>query len=501
MILCWENRMKKALFSLFLIMLTSTVYGADEKAEKRKLTSSMKEVYTVLPKDVDSVTDMFKEGVFYGRLRFNSFAFQWNDELEINGKSLRKDHAIGAVGGSVIYKSAYLNGFAFTAGLYTTQAFGTLDESEAYLYKAGKGLLSRYDLLNEGKQNITSFAQAYLEYRNKNLSLKAGHIIFESFLTASNDTKMIPNTFEGATLSSSYLPGTIVKMAYLTRQKLRDHSKFHNVLARADLPVDELFYIYSESDDPGMHLGLTESKLNERGINDRLIIIDGKNNSIENLIVRMNYTAVPELISSAMIQADYKFDVANIFVIPALRYMQQFDDGAGKIGGANLKTMTEGYSDPDSLNSWLFGARIDVRQDAWKLRFGYTKIADKGDLIAPWRGFPTGGFTRAMAQYNWYANTKTYMIRADYDFGKAGVLPKLKAFMRYAIQDFDDAKPGVLYADSNVFTLDLLKEIESIPNLYLKFRMGHVFGDAQTGNIKKLDPSYDEARFEINYLF
>ena len=493
--------MKQVVLGLLLMMLMNTLYATDEKPEKRKLKSNMNEVYIVTPENVDNLSDMFKQGLFYGRLRFNSFAFQWKDELEINGKSLRKDHAVGGLGGSVIYKSAYLNGFAFTAGLYTTQAFGTLDDNEAYLYKGGKGLLSRYDLINEGKQNMTSFAQAYLEYRNKNLSLKAGRMIFESFLTASNDTKMIPNTFEGATLSSSYLPGTIVKMAYLTQQKLRDHSTFHNVLARADLPDDDLFYIYSESDDPGMHLGLTESKLNERGISDRLIIIDGKNNSIENLIIRMNYTAVPELISSAMIQADYKFDVGNMFVIPALRYMQQFDEGAGKIGGANLKTITEGYSDLDSLDSWLFGARVDVRQDAWKLRFGYTKIADKGDLIAPWRGFPTGGFTRAMAQYNWYANTKTYMVRADYDFDKAGSVPKLKAFIRYAIQDFDDTKPGVIFADSNVFTLDVLKEIESIPNLYLKFRMGHIFGDAQTGEIKKLDPSYDEARFEINYLF
>jgi len=495
--------MKKAVLGLFLIMLTSTVYGMNENPEKRKLKSSMKEVYSVLPQDVDNITDMFKEGYFYGRLRFNNFGFQWNDELEIKGKTLRKDHAIGALGGSVIYKSAYLNGFAFTAGLYATQAFGALDDNEAYLYKSGKGVLSRYDLLNEGKENIISLAQAYLEYRNKNISLKVGRLMFESFLTASNDTKMIPNTFEGATLGSTYSPHTVVKMAYLTQQKLRDHSEFHHILARGDVTADDHFNSYSENDDAGMHLGLTESKLNERGIKDRLIIIEGKNNSIEHLIVRMNYTAVPDLVSSAMVQADYKFGFGDLSVIPALRYMQQFDNGAGKIGGANLKTIIEGYTDPDSLDSWLFGARIDLIQDAWKLRFGYTKIADKGDIVAPWRGFPTGGFTRAMSQYNWYANTETYMVRADYDFDKAGFVPGLKAFMRYAIQDFDDAKPGVLYADSDVLTLDVLKEIESIPNLYLKFRMGHIVGDPliKNGQIKKLDPSYDEARFEINYLF
>ena len=151
-------------------------------------------------------------------------------------------------------------------------------------------------------------------------------------------------------------------------------------------------------------------------------------------------------------------------------------------------------------------ARVDIANHVWKLRFGYTEIADKGDLIAPWRGFPTGGFSRAMAQYNWYANTKSYMVRADFDFDTAGLIPGVEAFMRYAVQDFDDKKIGT-QADSNVVTLDVLKEFTAYPGLYMKFRMGHVVGDNNTvvsfnGEQKtKLDPSYTEARFEINYLF
>ncbi len=499
--------MKKIKIVWIFLALIGMLHSAEDTQnnilQKRTIKSNMTEMYNVVPQEVDNLSDLFTEGVFYGRLRFNSFGFQWKDELEIEGKIVRKDHAIAAIGGSALYKSAYLNGFAFTAGLYTTQAHGSLDDSEAYLYKPGKDVLSRYDLLTEGTQNITSLAQVYLEYKYKDTSIKAGRQIFESFLTASNDTKMIPNTFEGVTLDTKALQDTHLKVAYLTKQKLRDHSEFHHILSRGDVTADDPSNIYSENDDTGMHLGLTESRLATANIDDRLLILDVSNKSIENLILRMNYTALPDLVSSSMIQADYKFGIGDLSIIPALRYMQQFDDGAGKIGGANLKTITKGYSDPESLDSWLFGARIDMKQDAWKLRFGYTKIADEGDIVAPWRGFPTGGFTRAMAQYNWYANTKTYMIRADYDFDKAGLVPKLKAFMRYAIQNFDDAKPGVKYADNDVFTLDILKEIQSVPNLYLKFRMAHVFGDplVENGQIKKLDPSYDEVRFEINYLF
>jgi len=501
--------MKQIVWGLVLSVLFNALYADEvkESPEKRAILSSMKESYYLLPQEVDTLNDLFTEGLFYGRVRFNSFGFQWAEELNTaEGIPLRKNHSIAAIGGSLIYKSAYLHGFGFTLAGYTTQSRGSLSSDEAYLYKGGKGLLNRYDYITEGKQGISVFAQAYLEFHKKKSYIKAGRMIFESFLTASNDTKMIPNTFEGVTLESTDIPGTLFKAAYLNKQKLRDHTSFHSVLARANAVEGDLYRVYTANDDSAMHAGLTQSKLDALGINDRLMIFDIRNHSIENLAIRANYTAVPELVSSAMVQADYEMNLLDLDITPSIRYMKQFDNGAGAIGGANLKTLTDGYSDPDSLDSWLLGAKLDVSNHVWKLRLGYTQIADKGDLIAPWRGFPTGGFTRAMGQYNWYANTKSYMIRADYDFNTAGLIPGVEAFVRYAVQDFDDHKIGV-QADSNVMTLDILKEFTAYPGLYMKFRMAHVVGDDNTvvfvnGEEKiKLDPSYDEARFEINYLF
>ncbi len=500
--------MKQVVWGVVFLLLSHTLYAneTDEDPKKRALQSNMKESYFILPEEVDTLNEMFSEGIFYSRLRFNSFGFQWGEELSVDGRSLRKDHAVAAIGGSLIYKSAYLKGFGFTLGGYITQAGGTLPSNEAFLYKGGKDLLSRYDYLTQGRQGIAVFAQAYLEYHQEKTYVKAGRMIFESFLTASNDTKMIPNTFEGVTLESTDLPDTLFKAAYLTKEKLRDHSEFHDVLAIADFVSDDPFFKFTENDDSAAHFGLVKSKLDALGIDDRLIIFDVRNHSIENLILRANYTAVPELVSSAMIEADYEMNLLDFDVIPAVRYMQQFDKGAGAIGGANLKTLTTGYSDPDSLDSWLIGAKLDVAKDAWKVRLGYTQVADKGDIVAPWRGFPTGGFTRAMGQYNWYANTKSYMFRADVDLDAAGLVPGVQTFMRYVIQDFDDNKPGV-QADSNVLTLDILKEFTAYPGLYMKLRLAHVKGNNDTETevngtpILKLDPSYDEARFEINYLF
>ena len=482
--------------------LVTTVYTEiDDNGEdflKHSLTCSMLHLHNDEPEIADNLWGMLLGGVYYGRLRFNSFGYKWRNELQKDGVKLRENHVIGALGGSFIYRSSYLNGFGIGAGVYGTSAVGSLDDSEAYLYKSGKDAFSRHGYLTDGSKSLYTFAQAYLEYRNDDLSIKAGRQIFESFLTKSNDTKMIPNTFEGLTLYNHDILGTSFKMAYLTRQKLRDHSDFHHLLAAGDLDGDP-YAIYSENDDAAMHFGLQKSELKARGINDRLIVAEGKNISIENLSLLMNYTAVPELVSSAMIQANYRLKLYDWSVIPALRYMQQFDDGAGEIGGANLKTLTQGYSDPDSLDTALYGARVDVVQDEFKLRFGYTKIADKGDIIAPWRGFPTAGFTRAMAQYNWYANTESYMVQLDYEFEE---ISEFKVISRFTVQDFDDDKVGV-QADSNVFTIDFLKGLGH-SSVYLKSRFAHAVGDDDTiasNGLTKLDPSYNELRLEINYLF
>ena len=481
-----------------LIALLSAVYGT-ENSQTHSLKCNMTHLYDEVPGEVETISDMFSQGIFYKRLRFNSFGFRWDEEIEANnGTKIRENHAIAAIGGSLIYKSAYLHGFGLGAGFYTTSAAGTLDDSEAYLYKAGKGTMSRYDFRTDGTVSINSLAQAYLEYKNQDISVKAGRQIFESFLTKSNDTKMIPNTFEGYTLHGGSILDTSFKLAYLTKQKLRDHSDFHHVLAAGDDDNDP-YAIYSENDDSAMHFGLKLSELQAKGIDDNLIVLEAKNNSVENLTLRMNYTAVPDLISSAMIQADYRFYLGGWSIIPGLRYMQQFDDGAGEIGGANLKTETDGYTDPDSLDSKLYGARVDIVEDAFKLRFGYTKVADEGDIVAPWRGFPTAGFTRSMAQYNWNANTKSYMVQLDYEFD---TFSEFKIISRFVIQDFDDEKSGV-QADSKVFTVDLFKGIGESP-LYLKTRFAHVMGDDNTFDINnelKKDPSYNELRLEINYLF
>ena len=431
---------------------------------KHNVRCNMQHNFYELPEEVTNIEDMFSQGVYYGRVRFNSFGYKWGEELNLpDGRALRKDHAIAAVGGSLLYKTGSLHGFSLFAGVYGSQAAGTLKDNSGYLYKAGKGALNREDLL-DGKSSILSFAEGYIEYKYKDTFLKAGRQIFESYLTRSNDTKMIPNTFEGFTLHSNAVKNTTLSLAYFGKQKLRDHSDFHHVLAFG-YDGDDISSAFSQNDDSAMHIGLLLSKLEAKGIEDRLLVAEVKHTDIANLILTANH-------------------------------------GAGAIGGANLKTLTTGYNNPESLDTEMYAARIDVVQDAFKLRFGMTHIADKGDILAPWRGFPTSGFTRAMAQYNWYANTKSYMVQLDYET-EFYFVEDVKIISRFVVQDFDDSKEGV-QADSNVFTFDIAKRFDEL-HMIFKTRYAHVIGESGDvvfeDGFSKLNPSYDEIRFEINYLF
>jgi hypothetical protein len=138
---------------------------------------------------------------------------------------------------------------------------------------------------------------------------------------------------------------------------------------------------------------------------------------------------------------------------------------------------------------------------------GYSAVADDADIIAPWRGFPTGGYTRSMAQVNWIANTKTWMVKADYDLDKAGLVPGLKASVDYADMNFDEKKNVALasdLSDRTILHVDLIQEFKALPNTEFKFRFATINADPskKTSSTLATDyESYNEYRFEVNYLF
>lgn len=501
----------------FAFFLVGSLAMADET--KRVLRNDMTEVYPILPEESASLSDVFRKGMYYGRLRMNYFYWDYEEGMLYDPTGF-------ALGGSLIYKTAPYAGLSLTAGFYTAQNLGLLDMEDALFGRSGKGTFSRYDRLSDGDWGMSVLAQAYLQYNIQETEIKVGWQIFEGFLARSNDTKMIPNTFEGVTLVSNDLPGTTVSVAFFTAQKLRDHTRYHDVITYND-GKDRTITIgtrtlnlsnWNNQDDSASHRGLSYMNLISAGkdVDNSLVVVGVMNRSIDNMKLDLWYTGVPDLFYSLMGEANYEIPLAGDWSLTSgLRYMRQFDEGAGDVGGAALTGtlvdgtgLPRGYNDPNSVDGELYAARLVLRKGGGSLLAGYSRISDDADFIAPWRGFPTGGYTRDMTQYNWLADTKSWMIQAFYDFGKAGIIRGLKACIDYAYMDYDDEKErldGHLLTDRSSIHADMWYLLPFFPDLEAKVRFGIVNADHRTNATMRAlfgqDPSYYEFRFELNYLF
>ena len=485
---------------LALLMLNLAVADSVDKDKPKRITKgNMSIKYNILPKKVDSLSKIFSGGIFYGRLRSNSFYWDWENETwNDETKKGQLDNKNMGMGGSIIYKTGVFNGLSATMSYYgsVNPSFFRMDKDEVAGSKAGKDTFSRYNVKNDNQYGIYAFGENYLQYQNNMFNVILGRQFFESVFTASNDTKMIPNTFDGIAVNAKIAKKTQVRFAFFDNQKLRDHDETHDVITFKDSNGDS----WGNNDDAATHKGLTYEKFVNAGedVDHDLIIADFQTKYIDNLKLNFSFLQVPGVVKDVVLEANYKVGFDNGWAIrPGVRYFYQMDDGGGVVAGYTSLNGKEavGY-DGDiqtSLDSSLVALRTDLIMPNKKgfLRLGYSKVEDKADIIAPWRGFPTGGYTRAMAQYNWYANTETIMLRGVYNFN-----PNFKASLRYAVQDFDNNKLNIS-PDSTIWHLDTWYDIS--PQLQLKTRLG--IYSADTKDTAKFDNSYNEYRLELNYLF
>ena len=485
--------------------LASNLLAIEEKP-KRALKTNMRVVYNTTEKSVDSLSDILTEGSFYGRIRSNNFYFSWEE-----GNDKQDIHLISGLGASLIYKSADYHTLNFTLGMYGTHAFFKEKNDPVFGLKAGKDTLSRFDFLNTGSKSMGVVAQAYVNFGDiDTLKVRVGRQLVESFYTKSNDTKMIPNTFDAVVLDTKIIDDTSIKLGYLAYQKLRDHTQSHSVLLRGDANSStSVRPDYSENDDSAMHRGLTYTRLVKAGVNTEapLIIGDVRNRSIKNLRLDGSFYAVPELVSQVMAEANYKIKFSKFSITPGIRYIKQFDNGAGAIGGAALfgqlageSGESHGYKNASSLDSQMLGLRLVTKYENYFFSIAYTGISDEADLVTPWRGFPTSGYTRSMGRYNWFANTKSYRIRLLRNYNKTGVFKDLFTEFSVLYSDADENKyvnlgdTNLKYADQIYYYAGFIQNIPQYTNMQLRLRLG--YNDTDLDKADNLD-----ARFELNYLF
>ena len=487
---------KKIILGCIISLLLTLSLDAKEEKSKRTLKSNYQLLYNIQPDHVNNFSDMFSHGKFYGRLRSNSFYYFWNKE-----DATHTTHFASGIGGSLLYRSAVYKGIDTRVGLYYSKSFFNANQDPVNSLKAGKDTLSRFNYTNTGTHSMAMIGEAYIRYRGAwDTGIRIGRQIIETFYTKSNDSKMIPNTFDAVTFCSRAIPHTPIIISYITAQKLRDHSEVHSVLSYGDSASSSLDNPqWTENDDSAMHKGLTFSALQNAGkdTNAPLITGDIHNDTFESLRLNASFYSVPKLLGQMMLEANYQIDFDGFSVTPAMRYIRQFDQGAGAIAGASYQNDTTGYTNPNSLNSQMIAGKLVAHIQDYKLNIAYSKIFDEADLISPWRGFPTSGYTRSMGRYNWRANTQSYRIEMVHNANATAKEDELFTQASILYTNGDESKRGSHIADEIYYYLGFAQNIPKLDNIQWRLRLGYTqYLDSEEHQYNNLD-----GRFELNYLF
>ena len=490
--------MLRIVFSFFILF--SLLLFASTTPPKQALKTNGLLLYKQ-QKHVERFSEMFGEGDFFGRIRSNTFHFYYHAPDSSHDTQL-----VSGLGASLVYRSAIYNGFDTLVGLYGSQAFFDDNKDPLNRLKPGKDVLSRYNYAHTGSKSLAVVGQANIGYRFARSNIRVGRQLVETFYTKSNDTKMIPNTFDGITLQSADIAKTHITLAYLAKQKLRDHEQPHAVLMYDDRNTSD-FSQWRGNDDGAMHHGITYKNLKAAGkpTDAPLIVLDGQNNAITNLRINFSGYVVPQLLSQGMLELNYPVRFSSLTINTGVRYIQQFDNGAGKVGGASLlysyadlsgttRYYKDLYKNPDSLDAKMIAARVATTIKDYKITLAYTGVLDEADLVAPWRGFPTAGYTRSMGIYNWRANTKSYRLelikgaKANYIYTS----PFIQTSILYV--DGDSSKKET---QSMFYYFGIAQNLPSLEEFQYKLRLGwrDFIGDSSTLS------DYLDARLEFNYLF
>lgn len=168
------------------------------------------------------------------------------------------------------------------------------------------------------------------------------------------------------------------------------------------------------------------------------------------------------IVDQLRLEGNYTFKTGDFKHSFGVRGYLQYDDGAGKI----IKPKDSKLGDNDnSIDSWLYAVRYILDYKDVKLLLAYSQTSTKGDIIAPFRGFPTDGYTRSMTQTDWNAGTKAYKVGIDYK------VPQVKGLLlqlSYSYYNRDESKVpyqnmtnrGFNNGDTKQWNLDITERFE-----------------------------------------
>jgi len=431
------------------------------------------------------------EGKWEKRVRVQYFSTDWDD----NGATGKNgEDATGlALGGSLLYKTATLYGFSVGLGGYaTTNPFQLTDEEDGATATTSLDLFQRAGSDKFYGDGYAVLAQSYLQYDIGKSKNKFGRFLMTNPWVTPNDTKMIPIVVEGLEIVSNDIKNTTIQFDYMNGFKERGETYFGNMADGLDVP-NAIRSQYST------HYNLGDDS---KGDSVGVFVAGMTNKSIDGLELQVWGMKWNDLVSQARVEANYAFEAGDVIIGLGGRYIQQFDDGAGEF----IKPKTNNADSDNSIDTHLVALKATANYKEAKLLLSTSKTSDDGDLIAPWRGFPTDGYTRSMTQTDWNAGTLAYKVGVDYDF--SALNEGLSTNLSYSKYDRDESKKpyssatdrGFANGDTKQWNLDLSQKLSGkFKGVELKARFLNQDNEPTIAYPK--ETSNQEMRLEANYRF
>lgn len=470
------------------------------KTTKLSLTAVMALGLISSVQAADSIEGMFKEGKVNGSLRFNSFMWDWENYDDNSAAGVKKSSTIAAAGASLLFKTGSYNGVSFGVGAYTSQPINALSDSYATI-KSGGDL----DLRAEAGEAINVLGQAYVQYDLSKTTATVGRQLINTPLTNANDSKMVPNAFQAYTMTSKDVKDVDLFASWITAMKPRNEDKFNDILSnKQDTPKA----LTTNMTLSGVSTGGTKV-----GHTDGMLIIGATYTGVQGVKLEAWNYDIPDVLNTTILEANYNFPIGEVKMNVGGRYLMQRDTNSiandASWGWGASQNRTKGYKNPNSLDSELYAARVAAQYGWFKAHIGYSQVANKSDIVAAWRGFPTGGYTRPMKIENWDANIKSKMAQISIDLDKAGLLKGTSFEVSYLIDDRDESKSQPK-GDMKTITADLNHKFACIKGLEGRLRMGYhndkgnVWYNSTTSNVATTNRAgwdFTEYRAELMYKF
>jgi hypothetical protein len=348
-----------------------------------------------------------------------------------------------AYGGWLAYHSGWLSeSFAVGAVGYTSQR---LDASDS---DTGTGLLK------PPQESISVLGQAYAQLRFRDQALLTGYrqLVEEGYVNG-NDTRMIPNTFEGVTLTGQV--GRIgYYVGYITDMKRQSDDDFHDMASVAGATGDE----------------------------DRALILTRLSAQplAELRLYAANYLT-PDVLNTVYANAEYTFKLGDDVSLQAgIQYTEQHSLGDELLG---------------DFSTWNVSTRALLLWRGLTAGAGYALTGDGSAIRSPYGSFP--GYLKFMERTFDRANEHAWGAGFKYDFGGGTVIPKLRIpgltlLLRYA--EGHDAKldaTGQLLPNVKEEDLDIIWNVEWIKGLQVRLRQAHIDDGGER--------SAEALRFIVNY--